>query len=95
MLVKNPKEWARVVCERDNYVCQICKHDYNYPIYFLNGVNQYVCGHHCKTKGSHPELKLETDNGLTVCSICHEAIHKGKIPKYTVELRLEEAINKN
>lgn len=76
MKAKNMADWHKAVCERDKYVCQKCHKSFNYGIYFDNGVNQYVCGHHLKTKGSHPELKLETENGICVCLPCHNKIHK-------------------
>lgn len=77
MIARNTREWHREVCERDGYICQECKRSFNYPKYFdENGTNQYVCGHHKKTKGSHPELKLETDNGECICLKCHNKKHQ-------------------
>lgn len=80
MLAKNMKEFHRIVCERDDYTCCVCKKSYNYPAYFNDkGVNQFVCGHHLKSKGSHKELELETDNGVCIDYHCHEKLHRGLV----------------
>jgi len=84
MIAKNDKDWHLLVCEEANYVCVACGRDYSDEYYFNEkGVNQYVCGHHDKTKGSHPELRLETTNGRCVCNspphFCHNKIHTGEI----------------
>lgn len=74
------KEWHKAVCERDDYTCTFCKKYYNFPMYFNEeGINQYVCGDHIKTKGSHPELRLDVSNGRCVCLECHNKRHDGNI----------------
>jgi hypothetical protein len=79
MLAKNLKEFHKIVCERDKYICQRCKKSFNYPCYFDDkGVNQYVGGHHELSRGSRPDLKLETDIGKCLCYPCHELVHRGK-----------------
>lgn len=75
MLAKNLKEWHRLVIERDNYTCYNCKRNFSAECYYQNGVNQYLCGDHIKTKGAYPGLRLETDNGRAVCSPCHVKRH--------------------
>lgn len=81
MEVKNDKEFHKEVCKRDNYKCQRCGRDFNFPIFFEGDLNQVVCGHHIKTKKAFPELRYETDNGMCVCDypdeFCHTKIHKG------------------
>jgi hypothetical protein len=78
MKAKNNKEWHRLVCERDGYICYICGKCFDYANYFNDqGLNQYVCGDHIKTKGAHPELKLEVENGRCACFQCHELRHRG------------------
>ena len=75
----NLKKWHKAVCERDKYVCQICEKNFNYGHYFNDdGVNQYVCGHHVKRRGSHPELKQDVDNGQCICLDCHNKEHNGE-----------------
>lgn len=75
MIVKSLKEWHKVVCERDGYICQYCFRDFNYPCYFQGAINQHVCGDHILTQKAHPELRLETDNGKTTCIECHNNRH--------------------
>ena len=72
------KNWHYLVCDHYDYECQVCHTFYNHQSYYDdNGVNQYLCGHHVKTKGSSPELRLRVDNGICVCLNCHNEIHKG------------------
>ena len=90
----NNKQWQEAVCKRDKYICQYCKKNYSSPMYFNEkGVNQYVCGHHIKTKAAFPELRYDLDNGVCVCNTpsvincfqgCHNMIHsKGiKVKNY-------------
>lgn len=78
MKAQNQKHWHKTVCERDKFICQKCKKSFAYWTYFDElGTNQWVCGHHKKTKGAHPEEKLETDNGECVCLECHNKLHNG------------------
>lgn len=64
---QNSKEWKEVRTNafiRDDFQCQIC---YVYGV-FLNA-------HHLKKYHTHPELRLDVDNLLTVCEECHYEIH--------------------
>jgi hypothetical protein len=80
MKAKNMKDWHRKVCESVNFICRLCKKDYSYACYFNEkGVNQYVTGHHVKTRKAHPELALQTENGVCVCFGCHERAHRSGI----------------
>lgn len=67
MKAKNIKTWHKEVCK--NGYCEVCGH-----IFAPN----MLCGHHKKRKGAHPELKLETDNGVCVCFFCHLKLHNGQ-----------------
>lgn len=81
MRVKNMNQFHREVCKRDNYICQGCKTNFNYPKYFdeNTGMNNYVCGHHKLTQGSRIDLQLETDNGVCLCKECHGMVHSGEL----------------
>jgi hypothetical protein len=68
MIVKNMKEWHAEVCKGGR--CQFCGR--MFP-------ENMLCGHHLKTRGAHPELKLETTNGRCTCLECHNKIHNGNI----------------
>jgi len=59
------KEWRRKVFERDNYTCQRCQ---------IRG--GYLHPHHIKPFASHPELRFDVNNGITLCKKCHKAIHR-------------------
>ena len=80
MKAKNDKQWHDLVCRKANYTCQVCQTHYGHTYCFdENGRNQYVCGHHKLTKGSHPELRLDVENGLCICDKCHKNLHNGNI----------------
>ena len=53
-------QWRKVVFSRDDYTCQIC--------YLRSGRLE---AHHIKPFATHPELRLEIDNGITLCKSCH------------------------
>ena len=76
MKATSQKEWHALVCNRDWYRCQKCKKSFNYPCYFNDkGVNQFTVGDHILTKGSRPDLALETANGRCLCDKCHKLRH--------------------
>lgn len=52
--------WRRAVYERDNYTCQWC--------------GEYAGrleAHHIEAFATHPEVRLEVSNGITLCKTCH------------------------
>lgn len=67
-------EWSKAVKERDNYTCKRC------GVYAESGLH----AHHKATRGAHPELKHDIDNGVTLCNSCHTWVHKN--PKQSYEL---------
>lgn len=78
MIAKDIKEFHKLVCERDGYVCQICHKSFDYECHFNeNGDNVMVCGHHIYRRNIAPQLTLETDNGITICKEDHLDVHKG------------------
>jgi 5-methylcytosine-specific restriction endonuclease McrA len=56
--------WARAVISRDHATCQRCR---------ATGIQLHA--HHVKSFRSHPELRWELSNGLTLCHQCHWAEH--------------------
>ena len=62
--------WKESVFIRDKYTCQHC---------FKN--DKKLHPHHIKTWDEAPELRTDVDNGLTLCTECHNKHHHiGKIP---------------
>ena len=59
------------VLKRDNYTCQHC-HATN-----SHGENVVLQVHHIKSYLSFPDLRLDTDNGITLCIDCHRKSHAG------------------
>jgi hypothetical protein len=57
-------EWRNAVFERDNFTCQQCGH-------VSEGDIQ---AHHIYMWSIYPELRLDVDNGITLCTRCHEAV---------------------
>ncbi len=61
------KQWRTSVFERDEYTCQHC-----------NQVGGKLQADHIKQFAFFPELRLDVDNGRTLCEKCHK-----KVPKIT------------
>lgn len=56
--------WRTKVFERDGYTCVEC------------GQKGNVEAHHIKPWASHPQLRFEVSNGLTLCRPCHREKHR-------------------
>ena len=65
------RTWRRKAAEikmRDNNECQHCKRKGEFNI--------AECVHHIKELRDFPELALENDNLISLCSKCHNIIHE-------------------
>jgi hypothetical protein len=58
-----PTDWAKAVKARDGK-CQYC------------GKTTDLHAHHIKPKSTHPALKYELNNGMTLCYACHKVEHE-------------------
>jgi 5-methylcytosine-specific restriction endonuclease McrA len=56
--------WARKVISRDHATCQRC-----------GAKDVELHAHHIKPYESHPDLRWDVDNGMTLCAPCHWAVH--------------------
>jgi len=65
-------EWRQDVFERDNFTCQKC------GVRSGNGKKIYLHAHHIKDFANNPELRLDVNNGLTLCKNCHLLEHSHK-----------------
>jgi len=76
------KNWQKEVFRRDNYKCQICGD--------TKKSNKIIHAHHIKSFAKYPKLRLDIDNGITLCNICHSKVHSkdfqlGKIIDIQIE----------
>lgn len=56
------REWVKKVFERDKHLCQRCGKKGRHA-------------HHIKNYRDYPELRLDIDNGKTLCVVCHTVEH--------------------
>jgi hypothetical protein len=68
-------KWAKQVKNRDNFTCQICFRE-----------NVYLNSHHMNSWDMFTKERYDLDNGITLCSDCHDQFHniygRGKNTKY-------------
>lgn len=55
----NYTKWRKAVLERDKYYCRICHSQDRLEV------------HHIKRFATHPDIRWNIDNGLTLCHDCH------------------------
>jgi hypothetical protein len=60
--------WRESVFARDGWTCQECG----------KKASGHLNAHHIKPFATHPELRLEVSNGITLCEKCHNKKPKGK-----------------
>ncbi len=61
--LKEVKKWIKLVYERDEYECKKC------------GSKERLHAHHIKTWEEAPDLRVDIDNGITLCQSCHQKHH--------------------
>lgn len=70
--IRNSKEykaWRELVFNRDNHACQDC------GAKSKKGLAVYLHAHHISPFSTHPELRFDIDNGITLCKKCHYKAH--------------------
>lgn len=58
------KRWRIAVFERDSYTCKKCK-----------GIGGDLNAHHVENFADYPHIRLDLDNGVTLCVDCHKEFH--------------------
>ncbi len=53
-------QWRKAVYKRDDYICQRCGER-----------GEKLEAHHIKPFATHPELRFDVTNGITLCKSCH------------------------
>jgi len=76
------KNWQKKVFKRDDYRCQLCGD--------TKKGDKIIHAHHIKSFAKYPKLRLDVDNGVTLCNICHSKVHSkdfqlGKIIDIKIE----------
>lgn len=61
----NYEMWRKAIFRRDFYTCMICAE-----------VGGKLHAHHIKPFSTHPELRLDMKNGITLCENCHKQVHR-------------------
>ena len=60
------KQWRDLVYKRDDYTCQCC-----------GNRGGKLNAHHINQFADYPDLRYEVDNGITLCTNCHDATIDG------------------
>ena len=76
-------EWRKQVYEKDNYTCQCCGDN--------KGGN--LVAHHILNYSEHDNLKIDINNGITLCKNCHKLFHDTYGYTKNNEKQLYEFIN--
>ena len=82
--IEGYNEWQRQVYSRDNYTCQCC----------LDDTGGNLNAHHIYNYMEYPLLRIEVDNGITLCKSCHVKFHNIYGYKNNNLLQMEEFLNR-
>lgn len=63
------REWRKAVFSRDGYTCRACKEP----------SSGRLNAHHIKSYAEYPELRIDVNNGITLCENCHKLVHQNKL----------------
>lgn len=69
------RQWRADVHKKHGHKCYLCRS------------KQRIEAHHIKPFESHPDLRLDIENGMTLCFRCHiEIVHKGNRSNYPMNI---------
>ncbi len=70
---KEYREWRNLIFASNNYTCQICgaRGGWNKILKERISLN----AHHLKSWSGYTNLRLDNNNGITLCSDCHKLVH--------------------
>lgn len=77
-------EWRKSVFKRDNFTCKCCKHK--------STSKNKLHSHHILNYSKYPDLRVDINNGITLCVRCHKDFHKIYNTKNNNMEQLEEFI---
>lgn len=63
-MLQEYKDWRIAVFKRDNFTCAVCL-----------TVGKNLNAHHIKPWSKYKKLRLDINNGITLCKKCHKIIH--------------------
>lgn len=78
-------KWREAVYKRDDYTCQYCGDN--------KGGN--LNAHHIYNYMEHPNLRLDLDNGVTLCNECHKLFHDTYGYRNNNQKQINVFLNKN
>lgn len=67
------------ILERDHNTCKICSCKKDLQV------------HHIYSLDTNPELRLENNNLITLCSQCHHNVHNGVFSQYFLIKQIKDA----
>jgi 5-methylcytosine-specific restriction endonuclease McrA len=82
--LRENKEWRIQVFQRDNFTCQCCGQR-----------GKELHAHHIFNFADNPDLRLDINNGITLCKQCHYEFHKTYGMRNTNLDQLKEFLLKN
>lgn len=83
--IEGYNEWVRQVYQRDNYTCRCCGDN--------KGGN--LNAHHILNYMEHPHVRIDADNGITLCDLCHKLFHDTYGYTKNNQKQIDKFINKH
>lgn len=77
------KQFRKSVYERDDYTCRVCK----------ESPSGNLVVHHLNSFTDFPHLRIDINNGITLCNSCHKDYHSKFGMKGATEDKFKEYIN--